>query len=312
MGILKNMVGSAISNGISKGISKGIGSAVGKAIENAVAPAAERMANKGAEAINSVTEELDKSVKQTNAALEEATAATAEAGVSAKEAVKAAGGLAGLESALAGWASRAESLATSMSASMKICPNCGHPSPAGKDFCPNCGTKLPEKTIGQEYTCEKCGTPNTPGTKFCSKCGALLPGAAAEVKAQQEKDEAVLAECHATLPQYPEWTCGGSGFEFAESGTRNGAPEYYLSFEGSQKELDAYFAKLLAAGFNKKDHEYWKTVDGVCRTTLAEVGDAGPFVLFYISNLDKPAPKPADPVADLKGMAKGMFKKILG
>ena len=316
MGLLKNMVGSAISNGISKGISKGIGSAVGKAIENAVAPAAERMANKGAEAINSVTEELDKSVKQTNAALEEASAATAEAGASAKEAVKAAGGLAGLESALAGWASRAESLATSMSVSMKICPNCGHPSPAGKDFCPNCGTKLPEKTIGQEYTCEKCGTPNTPGTKFCSKCGALLPGAAAEVKAQQEKDNKVLDEMAATLPQYPKWNCGGKEFEFEDAGGQNGQPSYSLRFKASQQEVNAYVELLKQAGFAKDaSYDYWKVIDGVCRTcNVGDIQDGEANLYYYVSTIDKKnQPKTQeDPLEDLKGAAKGLFKKILG
>lgn len=57
---------------------------------------------------------------------------------------------------------------------------------------------------------------------------------------------------------------------------------------------------------------YQITARIVAACGLRKVGDAGPFVLFYTSNLDKPSPKPADPVADLKGMAKGMFKKILG
>ena len=308
MGFLKSMVTKAVSDGISKGVCN----AIGKAVEQAVRPAADKMAAKGAEALNNAAEEMNKGLEETKAAAAEVRTATTQAAAGSKAAVEQMGGLAGLEAALSGWAANAEKYATRAAADVKICPSCGEGTTADKAFCPHCGAKLPETTLGQDYTCTKCGAANTPGTKFCASCGTLLPGAEAEFKAQQAKDEAVLAECHATLPQYPEWTCGGSGFEFAESGTRNGAPEYYLSFEGSQKELDAYFAKLLAAGFNKKDHEYWKTVDGVCRTTLAEVGDAGPFVLFYISNLDKPAPKPADPVADLKGMAKGMFKKILG
>ena len=314
MGLLKNVVGSAINNGISKGISKGISSALGKAVEKAVAPAAERMANKGAEAIDSATAELDKSVKQTNAALAEASAATAEAGAAAKEAVNAAGGFAGLESALAGLASRAESYATAMSASMKVCPNCGQPSQADKEFCPNCGTKLPEKTLGQEYTCTKCGAANTPGTKYCSKCGAILPAAEAEVKAQQEKDNKVLDEMAATLPQYPKWNCGGSGFEFEDAGGQNGQPSYSLRFKATQQEVDAYVALLLQAGFAKDArYDYWKVIDGVCRTcNVGDVQEGEANLYYYVSTIDKKnQPKPAeDPLADLKGAAKGLLNKF--
>lgn len=308
MGLLKNIVTKAVSDGISKGV----GNAIGKAVEQAVRPAADKMAAKGAEALNNAAEEMNKGLEETKAAAAEARTATARAAADSREAVEQMGGFAGLEAALSGWAASAEKYAARAAANIKICPSCGEGTTADKTFCPHCGAKLPETTLGQDYTCTKCGAANTPGTKFCASCGALLPGAEAEVREQQAKDEAVLADFHAMLPQYPEWTCGGREFEFAERGTRNGGPEFYLTFQGTQKELDAYLAKLTEAGFNKKDQEYWKTVDGVCRTALAEMGDAGPFVLFYVSNLDKPAPKPADPVADLKGMAKGMFRKILG
>lgn len=305
MGLLKNIVGNAISNGISKGIS----AAVGQAVEKAVAPAAERMAEKGAEAINSATAEIDKGISEVKASTEESVS-------TAKEAVNAAGGLAGLESALAGLASRAEAFATSMSASMKVCPNCGQPSPADKDFCPNCGTKLPERTLGQDYTCSKCGTANTPGTKFCSKCGALLPGAEAEVKAQQAKDNAVLEEMAAKLPQFPKWSTGGANFEFEENGEQNGYPVYRLCLDGGYKELDAYKDLLLQAGFTKQEEEYWKTVNGVCHTFSAydAVCDGRVDVGFYVSTYDrKPEPKPAaDPAAELRDVAKGLFKKLLG
>ena len=312
MGLLKNLVGSAVSDGLRKGI----GDAIGKAVESAVAPAAERMANKGAEAIDAATAEMDKSLKQTNAAIEEASAGAAEANASAKEAVKAAGGFAGLEAALSGLASRAESFATTMSASMKVCPKCNQPSPADKEFCPYCGTKLPEKTLGQEYTCEKCGAANTPGTKFCSKCGAMLPAAEAELKAQQEKDEKVLAEFAATLPQYPKWNCGGSNFEFEDAGGQNGQPSYSLRFKATQQEVNAYVALLTQAGFAKDaSYDYWKVIDGVCRTcNVGDVQDGDVNLYYYVSTIDKRnQPKPQeDPLADIKGAAKGLFKKILG
>lgn len=294
MGLLKNIVGNAISSGISKGI----GSAVGKAVEKAVAPAAERMANKGAQAIDSATAEMDKSFAEAN------------------DAVNAAGGLSSLEAALSGLAGRAESFATSMSASMKICPNCGQPSTADKDFCPACGTKLPEKTLGEEYTCTKCGAPNTPGTKYCSKCGALLPGAEAAVLEQQSKDAAVLEEMARILPQFPKWSVGGSEFSLEQNGDQNGYPVYMLNLVGGERQLAAYKSLLLQAGFTQYGDQYWKTIDGVCRTfsCVDAVCDDTLSVGFYVSTYDKKEePKPAaDPVADLKDVAKGLFKKFLG
>lgn len=312
MGLLKNAIGNAVSDGIRKGI----GSAMGKAVEKAVTPAAERWANKGAEAIDTATAKMDKDIKETNAAMAEAGAATAEAGAATKEAVNAAGGFAGLEAALSGLASRAESFATSMSANMKVCPSCGQASPADKTFCPHCGAKLPEQTLGEAYKCSQCGTANTPGTKFCSKCGAILPAAEAEIKAQKEKDDQVLAEVAAKLPQFPKWDCGGSEFEFEEAGTQNGYPSYTLRFQATQQEVNAYAAKLIEAGFAKYNaYDHWKVIDGVCRTcNIGEVQDGDAGLYFYVSTIDKKSqPKPQeDPLGDLKGAAKGLFKKILG
>lgn len=277
IGLLKSI----LSNALSDGIRKGIGSAVGKAVENAVKPAAERMANKGAEAINSATAQMDKSLAETQASMAEASAST-------KQAVDNAGGISGLESALAGLATRAESLATTMSASMKICPNCGKPSTADKEYCPNCGTKLPEKTLGQDYTCSKCGTPNTPGTKFCSKCGTVLPAAEAEMKAQQESDDHVLEEMADKLPQFPKWTVGGHEFSLEQNGEQNGYPVYLLHLAGGANELNAYIDLLLQAGFTQYGDQYWKTIDGVCRTfsTVDAICDGSVNVGFYVSTYD--------------------------
>lgn len=315
MGILKSIVNSAVNEGVRKGVSRGVSNAIGKAFEQALAPTAEKLANKSAEAINSASEQLDKGIN--DAATEVKTSAT-EVKAEASQAAASVGGLAGLESALAGLASRAEKYATQMSASMKICPSCGKPSPADKDFCPYCGTKLPETTLGQDYTCPKCGEVNTIGTKYCTKCGALLPAAEAEVKAKQAKDEKALEKMAELLPQYPKWTVGGSEFDIDENGDNNGYPIYTLSLVGGRKELDAYIALLKEAGFNDAGDDYWKTIDGVCRTvnvTDAINGDCLN-VGFYVSDRDKKVeakPKPAeDPLADLKGAAKGLFKKFLG
>lgn len=318
MGLLKNIV----SNAVSDGIRKGIGNAVGKAVEKAVTPAAERFANKQAEAIDSVTAEVGKGIAQTNAAINDASASMAqagakmsEAGAAASEAKASLGGFAGLESALSGLASKAESFATQMSASMKVCPSCGQPSPADKSFCPNCGAKLPETTLGQDYTCSKCGAANTPGTKYCSKCGALLPGAEAEIKAQQAKDAQVMEQFASVLPQFPKWT-GGHDYCLEQNGEERGYPVYTLNMAGNQKDLNDYIALLLQAGFKQYGDSYWKTVDGVCRTfnCTDAVTDNTIYVGYHVTDYDKQsAPKPAateDPLADLKGAAKGLFKKF--
>lgn len=315
MGLLKNIVSTAVNDGIRKGVSN----AVGKAIESAIKPAADNLANKTAQAVNSAADEVNKGLAETKAAATEAGAAMAEANAAAGAAaseVKSLGGLAGLESALSGWAASAERIATQMSSSMKICPSCGQPSPADKAYCPHCGAKLPDKTLGEDYTCSKCGTANTPGTKFCSACGAILPAAAAEIEAQQAKDATVLAEFENLLPQFPKWTVGGSEFRLEANGEANGYPIYDLELVGGHKELDAYIALLNEAGFRQSGDQWYKTIDGACRTFDCNdaVIDGGIYVHFFVSTLDKKAePKPAeDPLADLKGAAKGIFKKFLG
>lgn len=225
------------------------------------------------------------------------------------------GGLAGLGSALAGLASRAEQFTTQMTSSMKICPSCGEPSPGDKAFCPHCGAKLPEQTLGQGYVCAKCGVQNTPGTKFCSSCGALLPAAEAQMKAQKEKDDKTLARLHELLPQFPVWSVGGSDFNLEENGTSMGYPVYLLTAECNRGQLDAYIALLLQAGFKQSGDEYWKTVDGVCRVFSATEAFSSDLmnVNFYVDNYDKrEEKKAAESSSDLKGLAKGLFKSILG
>ena len=81
MGFFKNIVGDAVS--------QGIGNALGKAVEKAVAPAAERFANKQAEAIDDATRRTDEAMQQTAAAMDKAQkdldAAAAGEPVAAKE-----------------------------------------------------------------------------------------------------------------------------------------------------------------------------------------------------------------------------------
>lgn len=338
MGLLKNIVSSTVNNqirrGIDNGIRKGVGNAIGKAVEQAVMPTAERLANKSAKVIDQAANELnknlsdaEKSMAEAGTAMKGAVAGMNEAAANLNEATAAMngaaanpqmksslGGFVGLESAFSGLAARAEAYATQVSASIKVCPSCGEASPADKTFCPHCGAKLPETTLAHDYTCTKCGAVNTPGTKFCTKCGALLPGAEAEVKAQQTKDEAVLAKVKATLPMYPEWAAGGKEFSFEENGTQNGYPVYCLRFTGGWQQLNAYISQLRQADFYQTGDGYWKTIDGVCRAfdTTDAVCDGAVTVNFYVGTFDKKNdPKPAqDPLADLKGAAKGLFKKV--
>ena len=64
MGFLKNLVGDAVGTGI--------GNALSKAVEKAVAPAAERFANKQAEAIDNVTKKTADVMEQSAAAMDKA------------------------------------------------------------------------------------------------------------------------------------------------------------------------------------------------------------------------------------------------
>lgn len=304
MGILDRVVSRAVSDGIRKGV----GNAIGKAVEQAVAPAAQRWADKQATAIDNAADKMNKNIQETSTAANEAGKATTQAASSL-------GGLAGLESTLTGLAAKAETYAAKMTSTMKICPNCGQPSQADKAFCPNCGTKLPETTLGQDYTCAKCGTANTPGTKFCTNCGALLPGAEAEMKNKKEKDEKELEKLYNLVPQFPKWEAGGCNFEVGQNGENCGYPVYTLQFDGGKKELDAYVAQLLQAGFIKQYDDCWKVVDGVCRvlnmTDAINNEEKYVYISFYVDPkfAKKPDPKPAaqDPISDLKGIFKKYF-----
>ena len=297
MGLLKSMVRDAVSEGVRKGIGKAVGQAVGDAIR----PSVEKVAKESADLINSTTQSIDKGASEVRAA-----------SVEADQKIQAAGGLSALESALGGLTSRAERYAAEMSKNMKICPSCGEACTADKTFCPKCGTKLPEETLAESYTCKQCGYVNVPETKYCTKCGAILPAAEAEVKAQQEKDAAVLADLSAQCPDYPAWTVGGTGFELENRGMMNGYDSYGLTFEGKREIVLKYVEKLRAAGFTARDAEIFsKIINGVCRTFI--IGDSGAAdyqtVIFRVDNYKKPEPKKPQDDA-LTSIAKGLFKKF--
>jgi len=50
------------------------------------------------------------------------------------------------------------------------CPNCQTSIPATSKFCPNCGHNLAPVPV----TCPKCGTENSSTSKFCTNCGAAV------------------------------------------------------------------------------------------------------------------------------------------
>jgi hypothetical protein len=153
---------------------------------------------------------------------------------------------------------------------VKFCTACGAASGSAQSFCPSCGVKLPETTVAQGALCQSCGRQNSVGTKFCAGCGAKLPGAIAEEQAAQAKNDAVLAEWNAKLPQYPQWTLGGQEIQIEEYGYENGCPAYGLHVSGSGLPglLNQYIQLVRQAGFvpagqYPSQTTLYKRVDGV-------------------------------------------------
>lgn len=309
MGLLKSIIGDAVS----KGIKKGLSDAVGKAVEGIVKPTVDNFAQKQADQINAAGESLEQSTAELRRA-------TAEAGKTAPSTpIGATGsGLAGLEAALGGWAQRAESLATEMSKNMKTCPQCGEVCTADKQFCPHCGAKLPERTTADDYTCPKCGEVNVPGSKHCSKCGTVLPAAEEEEKAQATSDATALEQFKQKLPEYPAWNVGGRAFELIDGGTQNGHPSYRWDLDGSAELLKQYVAKLAEAGFsycggNPTADTLYKEIGGVChcfnRTDAVDTNHIS--VGFYVDNSVLPSKKTTESdIPDVADIAKGLFKKF--
>lgn len=296
MGFFKNVLSDAVGDAVGKGIRD----AVGKAVETAVQPAATKLANKAAENLNSAADSLDESA-----------GAVAEARSEAKAA--------GLDGAFANLASAAENYATRVSAGLKVCPSCGEGATADRKFCPHCGAKLPDTTLAEGYVCPKCGKQNTVGTAFCAECGAQLPAAAAESAAQ-------LGKWPQLLPQYPQWTLGGS-VELEESGEINGAPAVSLHVGGAgAAQLTQYVAQLRADGFVPYGGEdadvYYKVTDGVCRafdkTDAAQGGSLS--MTFFVGDYDRRAAAKEkaeaaagaakDTAKAAADVAKGLFKKF--
>ncbi len=65
---------------------------------------------------------------------------------------------------------------------IKVCAKCGNPSPTNQQFCKECGSRLPDKTLYDEYkerhqTCPNCDAVMHDESLYCSQCGTRLNAA---------------------------------------------------------------------------------------------------------------------------------------
>lgn len=245
---------SFLKRAIRDGISKGIGDAVSSAVKNAVEPKATQWANKTAQQLDEMSQNHTQEVKQS---------------------------FGGLEGAFSNLQRAAQNYATEVGKNMKVCPGCGEPVTAEKQFCPGCGTRLPELTVAQGALCPSCGKQNTVGMKYCDACGAKLPAAIVQEEAEQKKMEEELAQWDQILFMYPRWQCGGTGI-CIESHNPDECSGYfasvYVSFprnHSGRPALDQYWHLLQQAGFRTagrypdQTHLY-KKVDGKCYLASSE------------------------------------------
>jgi len=63
---------------------------------------------------------------------------------------------------------------------IKVCGQCGHPSPGAEAYCRECGCKLSDKTLYDIYkerhlVCSVCDTVMVSDSKYCPQCGNKTP-----------------------------------------------------------------------------------------------------------------------------------------
>lgn len=157
----------------------------------------------------------------------------------------------------------------------------------------------------------------------------MFSGAVAQAKREAEAEEAAKKAAEAAifenweenLGQYPKWDVGGSEFELEELTPLNGHPAWRFSLKGRPYLIELYMNKLRAEGFtamhcsNPLDlnaDTYFKMIDGVCyafnRSDACQDGYIT--VSFYVDNYVPKVQKPAQQSAELKNLAKGLFKKL--
>ncbi len=231
-----------LERAITRGVRDAVGKAVGNAVRGAIEPAATNLVNQATSAIDHATQNSMQQAQHPS----------------------------GLEGAMSNFESKLQGYATQAAKNMKVCPNCGKPNGADKNFCADCGTKLPEQTLAEGAVCSECGTQNNIGTKFCQNCGAKLPATVAEEQAQADRNAAVMAEWDEKLPQYPKWTCGGNEIHI-ESYDENG---YSVSVvfkndpQAAHRAVEQYRQILLQNGFRQAGQypsveQLFKRIDGV-------------------------------------------------
>lgn len=294
MGFFKNLVGGAISDGI--------GNALSKAVEKAVAPAAEKFAKKQAEAIDDATRRTDAVMQQTAATLDQAQQ--------------------DLDAAAAGQPVQAAPADGSTEGQpVQAAPADGSPAPSAASG-----------QAGQRPLTEEERKQAAEASAALKGFSAMFSGAIAQAKKEAEEEAAAKKVAEAAifenweqnLGAYPKWDVGGSNFILEEETPQNGYPAYRLILDGRPYFVELYAAKLRAAGFiargcsNPQDlnaDTYYKIIDGICwswnRTDAASDGQICTY--FYVDTPPKPRQETSkSSSSDLGGLAKGLFKKILG
>ncbi len=62
---------------------------------------------------------------------------------------------------------------------LKVCTECGYPSPSEEKFCTECGHRLPRKTLYDIYkerhkSCPVCDTILSDEMEYCPQCGIKI------------------------------------------------------------------------------------------------------------------------------------------
>jgi len=295
MGFFKNLVGGAISDGI--------GNALSKAVEKAVAPAAEKFAKKQAEAIDDATRRTDAVMQQTAATLDQAQQ--------------------DLDAAAAGRPVQvAEGSTEGQPAVMADGSTGGQPAQAAAGGTAASGRPLTEEE--RKQAAEASAALKGFSAMFSGAIAQAKREAEEEAAAKKAAEAAIFENWEQNLGAYPKWDVGGSNFILEEETPQNGYPAYRLILDGRPYFVELYAAKLRAAGFiargcsNPQDlnaDTYYKIIDGVCwswnRTDAASDGQICTY--FYVDTPPKPRQETSkSSSSDLGGLAKGLFKKILG
>lgn len=262
---------------LSDALGDGISKAVSKVVEKTVAPAAEKLAQKQAEHLDKQAEAIEKAT----AGIDDATAKLDEATGQAEAAAQ---------------------------TGMVKDPQTGEMRPMTEE------EKEQAKNAAQAL----------------KGLGMMFSGAVAQAKKEAVEQEAKKAAAELAifdnweenLPAFPKWDVGGEDFELREDMPRNGKPFYIFSLTGRPYLTELYAAKLRNAGFqamgsNPLDlnaDRLYKIIDDVCWVWDRSEGcyDGGITMAFYADQY-RPAPKKessAQSPTDLKGLAKGIFKKL--